>query len=112
MFFRILIVLFISYIVFLILAHVTHRQSKTTTTVIEPFDLPGINSETKNILHAQTSSFDSVKHMTVNQFVTYTHQTLAENSHIINGPIYRRDPNAHESISAFVRRCVRTARRD
>lgn len=50
--------------------------------------------------------------MTVNKFVTYTHQTLLENSTIVNGPIYRRDPNAHESISAFVRRCVNAAQED
>ena len=115
MFFRLLALLIVSYGVFLVLAHVTKRRAVPTPAEVEGFTTPlGVAYPDADaaIVAADDAPLRVLKDLHVDRFITYVHRTLMTNADLEDGPVHRRDPDARESIPAFVRRCVQTAHKD
>lgn len=119
LFFRLLALLIVSYVVFLVLAHVTQRRPAPAPEEgegdVEGFTTPlGVAYPDADapLLAADDAPLRVLKDLHVDRFVTYAHRTLMANADLEDGPVHRRDPDAQESIPAFVRRCVQAAHKD
>lgn len=117
MFFKLLALLVVSYVVFLVLAHVTRVRDggDSVSGAVEPFTTPlGVAYPDADaaIVAADDAPLRVLKDLHVDRFVTYAHRTLMANADLKDGPVHRREPDAQESIPAFVRRCVEDARTD
>ena len=115
MFFRLLALLVVSYVVFLVLAHVTQRRPAPASEAVEGFTTPlGVAYPDADaaIVAADDAPLRVLKDLHVDRFVTYAHRTLMANADLEDGPVHRRAPDAQESIPAFVRRCVQEAHKD
>lgn len=113
MFWKLLALLVVSYIVFLVLAHITTTVpvNGTVEPFVTPLGVPYPDADA-DILVSDDSPLRILQDLHVDRFVTYVHRTLMVNAELDDGPVHRYDPHAQESIPAFVRRCVKRAHRD
>lgn len=104
MFLKVLLLLTLSYFGFLLLAHITVLVPSQAKENVETFSL---NSSAES----STTEENAVHRLQVKDFITHSHHTLNTQEGIVDGDLHRYNPQEHETEVAFVRQCLKEARK-
>ena len=121
MFTKVLVLLIVSYVVFFGMAHLSARKSIMSTSdkgTIDTFMNHSVQSDTNMveqeqvmnvIVHANGHASQIVADLTFDGFKTIPNHTFMKVMDIQNHEIFTFDFQGSESITAFVRRCMKAA---